>query len=471
MTAEAKLEAPENRPLLWSEGMLLTPQHFQQNDLYWSEQMGHLMGQLRPHYWGLLALELDQARLADAEVVVTRLHCVTPDGLVVHHDSTAGDPPLTVDLKQVARFASEGLPVRVYLAVPGRSAARGGDGRTSRRFAPAEGGEVADYNTGEGPVEINRLRPCLELWAGEVPPPRYSSMALCELTKVSGNTVGFTAYQPPLLRLGASRAFGENGLERRVKEAIAAVRRKTRELCGRPDPEDTSVGIHPSYRKAILAVAAALPPLEVLVESGTAHPFDLYLALAHQMGQLSAITANPLPRTPRAYDHDDVEPGFNELLGTVEGVLKSIRVGYRLATFERLGDGVFDYPLEPGWRLDELLLELRGHDGADEEALMSWIGNARIGSESIQPLLRSHRLTGAGVNRVNAAGAGRSLPLREGSLLIKLSNTTVRREGKEVPVVQSGGRLRIEGGDAHGAPAAIVLYHLESSSGGGEAQE
>ena len=298
MPVNATLEAPENRPLLWSEGMLLTPQHFQQNDLYWSEQLGHLMGQLRPHFWGLLHLELDESRLADAEVVVTRLHCVTPDGLVVHRDAAAGDPPLVVDLKQAPRFASEGLPVKVYLAVPGRSGARGADGRSSRRFSPVAGAEVADFNTGEGPVEVNRLRPCLELWAGEVPPPRYSSMALCELTRVSGTTIGFTTYQPPLLRMGASRAFGEQGLERRIKEAIAGVRRKTRELCGRPDPNDTSVSIHPSYRKAILAVAAALPPLEVLVESGTAHPFDLYLALAQQVGQLSAITANTTTWSP-----------------------------------------------------------------------------------------------------------------------------------------------------------------------------
>lgn len=464
MTAEAKLDAPDNRPILWSEGMLLTPQHFQQNDLYWSEQLAHLMGQLRPHFWGVLHLELDQARLGGGEVVATRLHCVTPDGLVVHHDSTAGDPELKVDLTQLPRFAEPGQTARVYLAVPGRAATRGGDGRTSRRFAPRPGGPVNDANTGEDPVEINRLCPCLELWAGEVPPPRYSSMPLCELTRISGNSVGFTAYQPPMLRAGASRVFGEQGLEKRIRDAIAAIRRKTRELCGRPDPEDHSVGIHPSYRKAIQAVAAALPPLEVLVESGTAHPFDLYLALAQQVGQLSAITANPLPKSPLPYDHDNLEPGFSDLLATVDGVLKSLRVGYRLATFNRLGDGRFEYPLEADWRLDQLLLELRG--GGDEAELAEWLGNARIGSESIQPILRSHRLTGAEVIRVDSAGAGRSLPLREGSLLVRLNNVSLRHEGKELPTVEPGAKLRIEGSDGRDAPNSIVLYHLEASGGG-----
>ena len=35
-------------PLLWTEGMLLTPQHLQQNDLYWERQSLHQMQQLQP---------------------------------------------------------------------------------------------------------------------------------------------------------------------------------------------------------------------------------------------------------------------------------------------------------------------------------------------------------------------------------------------------------------------------------------
>lgn len=462
MPAEPKLNAPQNRPLLWSEGMLLTPQHFQQSDLYWSEQLHHQMGQLRPHFWGLLSMELDQARLTGGEVFVTRLHCVTPDGLVVHHDTAAGDEPLSLKL------SDDGGSLRLYLAVPSRAAEHSGDGRTSRRYAPAPGALVSDHNTGEGRVEVDRLRPRLELWAGEEPPPRYSSLALCELAKLSGNSWGFTAYQPPMLRVGTSRLFGEHGLEARIRNAVAAIRRKTRELCGRPDPDDDTVSIHPSYRKAIHAIASALPPLEVMINSGVAHPFDLYLALAQQVGQLSSITANPLPPTPRDYDHDDVALGFNELLATIDGVLKSIRVGYRLATFDRLRDGTFEYPLEAGWKLENLLLELRARDGGGEQALMEWLGNARIGSAPVQELLRSHRLTGAGVTRVSAAGTSRSLPLREGSVLVKLTNASFRSDGEEVEAIHLGERLRIEGDGGRGAPSSVVLYHLDGS-GDGEA--
>ena len=102
---------------------------------------------------------------------------------------------------------------------------------------------------------------------------------------------------------------------------------------------------------------------------------------------------------------------------------------------------------------------------------MAWIGNARIGSQEIQPVLRSHRLTGASVVKVNAAGAGRSLPLREGSLLVKLSNANVRHEGRDLSAVNSGGKLLIEGDAGHGAPASIVLYHLESAAAGTAEQE
>lgn len=43
----------------WSEGMLLSPQHLQQNDLYWQEQLRFRLQQALPHGWGLLLLELD----------------------------------------------------------------------------------------------------------------------------------------------------------------------------------------------------------------------------------------------------------------------------------------------------------------------------------------------------------------------------------------------------------------------------
>jgi len=45
-------ELPE--PVQWSEGMLLSPHHFQQNHIYWEAQMQHQMGWIQPNFWGLI---------------------------------------------------------------------------------------------------------------------------------------------------------------------------------------------------------------------------------------------------------------------------------------------------------------------------------------------------------------------------------------------------------------------------------
>ena len=57
----------------WSEGMLLSPQHFQQNDIYWHALLQHHLSVLQPHCWGVLELALDPTELVKGRVVVERL--------------------------------------------------------------------------------------------------------------------------------------------------------------------------------------------------------------------------------------------------------------------------------------------------------------------------------------------------------------------------------------------------------------
>ena len=52
-------ELPE--AIQWSEGMLLSPQHMQQNDIYWQRQFSHLFALMQPHGWGLADLAFDES--------------------------------------------------------------------------------------------------------------------------------------------------------------------------------------------------------------------------------------------------------------------------------------------------------------------------------------------------------------------------------------------------------------------------
>ena len=58
--------------VVWSEGMLVSPQHLQQADLYHERMLDCRLTATTPLGWGITALQLDAGALAADQLVVTR---------------------------------------------------------------------------------------------------------------------------------------------------------------------------------------------------------------------------------------------------------------------------------------------------------------------------------------------------------------------------------------------------------------
>lgn len=85
----------------WHDGMLLAPQHFQQQALRHERQLTYHVRQARPFHWGVVHLQVDRVQLVSGLVQVRELEAILPDGLVV--DYRAGiDEPLEVDISAYA---------------------------------------------------------------------------------------------------------------------------------------------------------------------------------------------------------------------------------------------------------------------------------------------------------------------------------------------------------------------------------
>ena len=54
----------ENNKTVWSEGMFLRPQHFQQYDRYVETLIRERCGGLQPYDWGIKTLKIDTQQLA-----------------------------------------------------------------------------------------------------------------------------------------------------------------------------------------------------------------------------------------------------------------------------------------------------------------------------------------------------------------------------------------------------------------------
>ena len=66
--------------VIWSEGMFLRPQHFQQFERYIEDQAAARHRYLTPYNWGITKLEIDSSLLSLGKVAVIYAEGVFPDG-------------------------------------------------------------------------------------------------------------------------------------------------------------------------------------------------------------------------------------------------------------------------------------------------------------------------------------------------------------------------------------------------------
>ncbi len=129
--------------VVWSEGMFLRPQHFQQQDRYLEALVRQSCGDVRPYPWGISALTLDREALALGKIAITTARGLMPDGTpfsIPDHDP----PPTPLDIGAEVRDA------RILLALPLRRTGmadveRGESQDTAARYR-AVAREVRDNN-------------------------------------------------------------------------------------------------------------------------------------------------------------------------------------------------------------------------------------------------------------------------------------------------------------------------------------
>src|SRR5262245_37942015 len=101
----------ENNRIVWSEGLFLKPQHFQQQERYLETFIEGRAGALRPHAWGLPEAEVERDLLAIGKVGLRRVRGVFPDGTPF---AMPDNDPLPAPLEIGPNLRSE----VIYLSVP-----------------------------------------------------------------------------------------------------------------------------------------------------------------------------------------------------------------------------------------------------------------------------------------------------------------------------------------------------------------
>lgn len=97
--------------VIWSEGMFLRPQHFQQFERYLENQMVSRHRYSSPYYWGVKALDIDSSLLSVGKVAIVSAEGVFPDGSLFNVKYNPAFPLVV----QVTKGQEN---QRLYLAIP-----------------------------------------------------------------------------------------------------------------------------------------------------------------------------------------------------------------------------------------------------------------------------------------------------------------------------------------------------------------
>src|SRR6516162_9769200 len=148
----------EFNKVVWSEGLFLRPQHFQQQDRFFERYVETRCAQLRSHSWGFTELELEPDLLAIGKIGVRRASGVFPDGTPFRMPE---DEPLPAPLE----LGSQVRDQLVTLAIPLRRAGsldagrgNGVDGLVRHSIAELETNDSSAGSPATALLEVAALR-------------------------------------------------------------------------------------------------------------------------------------------------------------------------------------------------------------------------------------------------------------------------------------------------------------------------
>ncbi|MCR5224681.1 MAG: type VI secretion system baseplate subunit TssK, partial [Alphaproteobacteria bacterium] len=234
----------------WYEGMLISPQHFQQSENYLQHLFREFSSAHSAFGYGVYDLKIDTSALASGVIRVLNARGIFKDGLFFDFDALH-DKPLERNLSDY--FAVNSTPVKIYLAAPARKTGENQLTGDMARYYSSEVSNVCDENTGENPINISTLKPQMKLLMENEIDARYTYFPIFEAQKSVDGGVVSTDYIAPYITINEHSKISEM-----CREVAQIIRGKVSYFADRKDnySRTASEGSMASLRALI---QAALP--------------------------------------------------------------------------------------------------------------------------------------------------------------------------------------------------------------------
>ncbi len=309
-----------NNKVVWSEGMFLRPQHFQQHDRFLERLVhGRCFG-LAPFDWGIYSLKIDQSQLATGKLAILECKGIYQDG--TPFDLPEDNPlPLPLDIPEDTKDSV------VYLSIPVR---RPGSAETDSDQYPDPMAryhtyeiEVRDNNTGEQgqPVlNVGQLRSRLMLERQERSGHLSIGVAKVIESRTDQTIILDNAYINPTLN-----CLGNAVLSGFIKELHGLLLTRSEALGGRVAQAGRGGVAEVSDFLLLQVVNRNVPLFQHLSNLAGFHPESFYRVALQLAGELATFT-QPEKRAIAfpGYTHDDLEASFLPLMEELRRALSTV---------------------------------------------------------------------------------------------------------------------------------------------------
>jgi len=329
--------------VIWSEGLFLRPQLFQQQERYFEYFAHKRASTLSPFFWGFSQYEIDHEALSYGKLVLGIVRGVLPDG-------TPFDVPDHADLPEPLTILPEHLGKMIYLAVPLRldnsdeTIFSQHDASSLARFRAHEA-ELCDTNAirqGPKPVQIAQLR--LKLVSENEMTESWIGLPLTRVKAIQpdGSVLLHTDdYIPPVTGYAANTLLSKwlthlNGLLK-MRAGMLANRLSSSDGKASASAEIVDYLLLQIFNKYE-------PILDHLRHVPELPPIVLYEELAKLAGELSTFvrTNTRRPKPAPGYDHAQLYPSIRPLVNDVHDLLNQILVrAGQLIDLHAKGNGVW----------------------------------------------------------------------------------------------------------------------------------
>ena len=309
-----------NNRVVWSEGLFLRPQHFQQQERHLERYIEGRSRDLRAHSWGFTQLELERDLLAIGKLGLRRAAGVFPDGTPF---SMPDDDPLPAPLELTSQVRDQ----KVFLAIPLRKeSARESDRREQvdgivrYRSRDFEARDITSDSNAGATLEVAALRSRLML-ASE-PHEDFACIPLAHIQECRADRLVALdeRFMPTVLSVQQATRLATfltelQGLLHQRGEALAA--------------RTVASGRGGAAEIADFLMLQTVNRYEALVDhfvtSRLIHPEELYRLCLEIAGDLATLTTSSrrLGKLP-IYQHEDLRASYDPLMAALRASLSVV---------------------------------------------------------------------------------------------------------------------------------------------------